>query len=191
MTFWKIAFRVLLAMIVGALAGALFKSVLPAALAYVVAIVVTVAELVASLASGQRGAGGSVRLMMRMGAVLLSWPITAWLLAFAFEDRGVRIGLAAAVASAIGMGAAKNGYGQDTARLFTVLVATAIPVYAALAAVLSGNGPAMIAACGATAVAPLTAAVANVWPATHHARLMTASAVCVAAGFAVFLRTLI
>lgn len=192
MTIWKIFFRLLLAVVIGAIASLLFQSVLPAKEAQALGLLIGAVELVGSLFTSQSGAGGGVRIMLRMGEVLLSWPVAAWaLMAAGLHDPGIRLGLAAGIASAVGMGAARFGYGKDTARLVAVLVACAIPIYALVSALLSGDAKAMIAACLAAAVAPITASVAHVWPDTHSVRFVSASVLCVAGGMAVFVSSLL
>lgn len=189
MAFWKIVFRVLVALIIGAMAGLLFQAVLPKEEARLLGIGVTIAELVGSLATAQHGAGHGLRMMMRMGEVLLAWPLAAWVLMWAGVDHpGVRIGVAAAIASAVGMGAARHGNGRESARLVAVIIAVAIPCYVVLSAVASGDARSLIAACLACAVAPMTASVAHVWPDARRGQFVAASVVCAASSLAVFVR---
>ncbi len=187
----KFIFRLLLGIIVAILAGALFGQVLPASAVWAVVVVVACAEFLGGVVGQHGGAGSSARLMVRMGATVAAWPLTALVLSYVIENRDVRIGLAAAVASIVGMGAAKNGSGRDSARLLTVIIAVAIPAYAALMAVLSGDRWAMVAACVAVAVAPLTALLAWVWPDAHHEKLLAASGLAAVAGCAVVLRAFV
>lgn len=198
--FWKIIFRILLAAFIGALAGLLFRSVLPAAGANGIAIGVAIIELVGGLATARNSAGVGIRFMLWLGEIVLAWPCAAWLLVMAswwapawlgLTDRGFRIGLAAAIACAIGMFAARHGYGRESARLVAIIVAVAIPAYAILAAVVSGDGLAVIAGCIAAAVAPATAGVAHVWPDGHYERLRTAGAICLIAMIAVIARLVV
>ena len=187
MTLWKLLFRVLLAAIIGSVAALLFRSVLPAAEAQVLGIVIGIVELAGSLVTSQHGAGAGIRVMLRSGEVLLSWPLAAWaLMAAGLTDPGVRLGLAAAVASAVGMGAARFGYGKDSARLVAVIIAVSIPIYALVSAILGGEPKAMIAACVAASIAPITASVAHVWPDAHASRFVTASVLCGLGAAAVF-----
>lgn len=190
--FLKLIFRILLALLIGVLAGLLFRAVLPAPAANAVAVGVAVIELVGSLATAKSGGGHGIRFVLWLGEVILAWPIAAWVLAWAgLHDRGVRVGLAAAIACAVGMLAARHGYGRENARLVAIIVAVAIPAYAILAAVASDDGRAVIAGCLAAAVAPTTAAIAHVWPDAHYDRLMAASVVCLIAAGVVLARTIL
>lgn len=192
MTIWKILFRIALAAVIGAIASLLFQSVLPVAEAQVLGLVIGAVELAGSLFTSQSGAGGGIRVMMRMGEVLLSWPAAAWgLMLLGMGDPGIRLGLAAGIASAVGMGAARFGYGKDSARLIAVLIAVAIPVYALVSAILGGDPKALIAGCIAAAVAPVTASVAHVWPSSHASRFVAASVLCAAAGVAVLVSSVL
>ncbi|HEU0276248.1 MAG TPA: hypothetical protein VFQ95_00275 [Rhodanobacteraceae bacterium] len=115
---------------------------------------------------------------------LRSTTLAAWaLVVVGVPDRGVRIGLAAAVAAAVGMLASRHGSGRDSARLVTLIFAMLIPLYAALRAVFAGGAGAMAVACLAVAVAALTASLGNVWPDGYERKFTAAAgiALCAAA----------
>lgn len=195
-TFWKLVGRIILALVIGALAAALFHSVLPSGWAELIGLCIAVAEFAAGLFTSQHTAGGGIRTMLRMGEVTLSWPIAAWIV-YGIEryalninspDRGVQIGLGAACAALVGMAASRHGYGHESARLVSVLIACVIPAGVMLFAIAGSDHLGVLAAIVACAIAPVTAGVAHVWPDGHHLRLQYASMLCVAAGAAVMAR---
>ncbi|HEX7325346.1 MAG TPA: hypothetical protein VF292_08350 [Rhodanobacteraceae bacterium] len=153
--FLKFAAHVLVAL-AGALAAyILFKSVLPAPAVEAVSIVIFVAGLIGFIVTAKSGAGHGFRLLLRLGWVVLVWPLFAWALQYAgLHDRGVRIGLAAAAAAGVGLWLGQTkGSKEDTQRLMAVMAAVAIPAYAMIHALVSGDGSSLIAACVAVAVA--------------------------------------
>lgn len=177
----RILFRLLFASLTFALGWALFRHVLPEPAASAVAIVLALAELFAPVVirtGTNSGMGGGVRLFMRLGATLITWPLAAWgLSAAGLADRPARIGIAAAIASAVGVMAAGHGSGRDSVRLWSVAAAAAVPVYAlAHALVAVPVDPLAVACgCGAVVVALLVARHANGWP-IHHERVLALAA---------------
>lgn len=179
---FRLALKLGVAVLVGWLAVLLFGQVLPRRVALGVGIVLGLLELAGAASGGNRG---PLRLTLKLGEVVLTWPLAA--LAFQFigvTDRGTRIGLAAAIAAGVGMAASRHGSGRESARLLTLMLAMAVPVYAVARAVVAGQRLGMVAACLAAAVAPVTAGVANVWPDGHHSRLLAAAFIALAAAVA-------
>jgi hypothetical protein len=129
-----------------------------------------------------------MRVLLKTGAAFLAWPGLAWgLLALGLADRGVRIALAAAAASALGIFAAGHGQGREHARLAATLVAVAIPVYALAAALVGDTRLAAAAGCLAVAVAFVTAKVALVWPDRLEETMVGGAAIAICAGVATLL----
>ena len=185
----RIILRLFLASLIFACGWALFRQVLPLPAACAVAVILALAELVAPVVAGNgSGMGGGVRLFVRLGATLITWPLAAWALAAAgLTDRPARIAIAAAIASAMGVMAAGHGSGRDTVKLWAVTAAAAVPVYAlALALVSAPVDPiACACACGAVAVALLVTRHVITWPIQHERVLvMAAGAVTLAGGLA-------
>lgn len=185
--------RLFLASLIFAFGWALFREVLPVPAACVVAIVLALAELAApAIARSGAGVGGGLRLLLRLGATLIAWPIAAWVLDVAgLADRPARIAIAAAIASAGGVMAAGHGSGKDTARLWAVVAAAAVPVYALMQALVCApvDPLAVACACGAVAIALLVTRQAIVWPLEHERVLAGAAGAVTLAG--VFAGTLV
>jgi hypothetical protein len=184
----RILFRLLFASLTFALGWALFRQVLPQPAASAVAIVFALAELFAPVVirtGTNRGMGGGVRLFLRLGATLITWPLAAWgLSAAGLADRPARIAIAAAIASAVGVMAAGHGSGRDTVRLWAVMAAAAVPVYTLAHALVSMpvDPLAVACGCGAVAVALLVARQAIVWPIQHERVLALATGAASLAG---------
>jgi len=179
--------RLFLASLIFAFGWALFREVLPVPAACGVAIVLALAELAAPAIarSGAGNVGGGLRLLVRLGATLITWPIAAWALDVAgLADRPARIAIAAAIASAGGVMAAGHGSGKDTARLWAVVAAAAVPVYALMQALACApvDPLAVTCACGAVAIALLVTRQAIVWPLEHERVLAFAAGAVTLAG---------
>lgn len=188
-----IGWRVLIAVVVGVIAMYLFRSVLSARGAEAVGIIVAVAELGGSLLTSKSGAGHGFRFLVRLGEVVLSWPVAAYVLQYVgVGDRDMRIGFAAAVSAAIGMLAQRHGSGRETRRLVTVACACAIPAYAMIHSILSGDAYAVIASCVAVAIALCTVRVAVPGlPPKHRDALVACAGAVLCAGVLAVARTLI
>jgi hypothetical protein len=186
----KFLLRLFVASLIFTGGWALFRLVLPLPAACVLAVVLAIAELLAPamVSAGAGGFGGGLRLFVRMGATVISWPVFAWMLEVAgMTDRPARIALAAAAASAAGVLAAGHGSGKDTVRLWAVTAAVALPAYAAMQALLVDpvDPLAVAAASVAVVVGLLVARQAIVWPTNHSRVLVTAAgAVALAGAFA-------
>lgn len=184
----RILFRLFFASLIFACGWALFREVLPIPAACVVAIILAVAELIAPAVSRtgtQSGMGGGVRLFARLGGSLITWPLAASALAAAgLTDRPARIAVAAIVASAVGVIAAGHGSGRDTVRLWAVVAAVAVPVYALAQALVTTPADPLAIACGciAVSVALLVARQSIVWPMQHERVMALAAATCALAG---------
>lgn len=184
----RIVFRLFLSSLIFALGWALFRQVLPGPAAVGVAIILALAELFAPAVTRtgtNSGMGGGLRLFVRMGATLITWPLAAWALSAAgLEDRPARIAIAAAIASAVGVMAAGHGSGRDTVRLWTVTAAVAVPAYAIVRALVSVpvDPLAVACGCGAVAVALLVARQTIVWPVQHERVLALAACAVSLAG---------
>lgn len=176
----KILPRLFAASLVFVLSWVLFRQVLAAAVAGMLAGILALAEL---LADG--GFGGGMRLFVRLGGSLIIWPIAAWLLdAAGMSDRRARIAVAAAVASAAGVLAAGHGSGKETVRLWAVVAACALPLYALMRVLLAAptDSFAVAAGCVAVGVALLVARQAIVWPHYQSRALLIAAGSVAAAG---------
>lgn len=163
-----------------AVAGWLLLQVLPVPAAWALAAVLAGIELV----GGRGSSGAGLRAVARLDATLLAWPAAALLLTYAgVADRDARIALAAAVAAAAGVAAARHGSGADSNRLWSVVAAVAIPAYAMLHTIsLPVLDPlALTGSCLAAAVAVLVARSAIVWPPHQRAALAVGAAVAGAA----------
>jgi len=184
----RIVFRLLFSSLIFALGWALFRQVLPASAAVAVAIILALAEQFAPavIRTGTNsGMGGGLRLFVRLGATLMTWPLAVWALSAAgLEDRPARIAIAAAIASAVGVMAAGHGSGRDTMRLWAVTAAVAVPAYALARALVSVpvDPLAVACGCGAVAVALLVARQAIVWPIQHERVLVLAAGAASLAG---------
>ena len=169
---------VAIAVAIGILATALFALVVPLPIAAVLGIGVGIVELVGS-ARGQ-----SLRVLLRVDALLLAWPIAAAALDFAgIADRGLRISIAAGIAAIFAGIAAGRGSGDDDSRMRIAILATIICGYALLRTLVRPLDPwALVAASAAAAVPLLTiSSGAIVLPRTHKSALRVAAYVCVLA----------
>ena len=174
--------NVVLALLVGLVAAWLFMQVLPVPAAVALAIVIALIELAGSLKSG---AGAGLRAVLALDLVLLAWPLTAWVLLYAgVADRPTRIALAAAVAAAAGLAATRHGSGMDSRRLWSIVAALAIPMYAMAHTIILPvlDPPAMASACLAAGVAILVARAGNVWPKEHRDLMLYAAGAAGVAG---------
>lgn len=184
----RILFRLFFASLIFACGWALFREVLPIPAACVVAIILAVAELIAPAVSRtgtQSGIGGGLRLFTRLGGTLITWPLAAWALAAAgLLDYSTRVAIAASVASAVGIMAAGHGSGRDTVRVWAVVAAVTVPVYALAQALVTTPADPLAIACGciAVAVALLVARQSIPWPIQHERVMAFAAATCALAG---------
>jgi len=141
------------------------------------------------LRGGTGSLGGGLRLFSRLGATLVSWPVFAWLLEYAgMTDRAARIALAAAAASVAGLLAAGHGSGKDTARLWAIVAAVAVPSYAMTQTLLVQPADPLAFAAGSAAlvVALLVSRQSLIWPQEQSRLLLIATGfVLVSAGMAV------
>ncbi|MHB1537484.1 MAG: hypothetical protein ACYCYN_03095 [Solirubrobacteraceae bacterium] len=172
--------RLFFAFLTFAVAGWLLLQVLPVPAAWALAGVLAAIELV----GGRGSSGAGLRAVLRLDATLLAWPLAALLLTYAdVADRDARIALAAAVAAAAGVAAARHGSGADSNRLWSVVAAVCIPLYAMLRTIsLPVLDPlALAGSCLAAAVAVLVARSAIVWPPLQRAALLAGAAACGAA----------
>jgi len=159
-------------------AALLFHAVLPAPAAWVLAAIVALIELVGA---ARNGIGSGLRALVRVDLTLLVWPAAALLLQFAgMSDRPARIALAAAVASAAGIAASRHGSGAESQRLYTVLAAIGIPLYAVIHVIVQpvDDPLALAAAALAGVVAALVVRGALVWPDPHRRWLLLCAAAC-------------
>lgn len=185
----RFLFRLFLASLIWVLGYWLFSSVLPIPAAAVVAAVLALAELFGGGVGRRGGAGGGLRLLIATGSTLISWPASAlglqWL---GIADRPARIAIAAGAAAVLGVFAAGHGSGKESRRLWAVLAAGAIPLYALIAALLISPPDPLALASGAAAigVALVVAKQAIVWPTNHETALgIAASAAFISAGLCV------
>ncbi|MBW8075263.1 MULTISPECIES: hypothetical protein [Metallibacterium] len=172
--------KIIFAFVTFAAAGWLLLQVLPVPAAWALAGVLAGIELV----GGRGSSGAGLRAVLRLDATLLAWPAAALLLTYAgVHDRDARIALAAAVAAAAGVAASRHGSGADSNRLWSVVAAVAIPVYAMLHTIsLPALDPlALAGSCLAAAVAVLVARSAIVWPPLQRQALLAGAAVAGAA----------
>ena len=190
----KTMFRLFLASLIFIGAYWLFAQVQPAAIAAAIAALLALAELFEPAIAGRSGADGGLRLFVRLGATLISWPAFALLLQFAgMADRPLRICVAAAAASGAGVLAAGHGSGRDTVRLWAVIAASAVPLDALLQALMAQplDPLAIAAGAGAVAVAALVARQSIVWPQEHARLLLICAGACACAGVLVVLPALV
>ena len=183
--------NIILALITCAIFGLLFEQVLPVAPSWILAVAVALIEL---WGSGKHGAGTGLRAVLTLDAVLLAWPLTALALTYAgVADRPTRIALAAAVAAAAGLAATRHGSGMDSRRLWSLVAALAIPMYAMLHTIILPvlDPPAMASASLAAGVAILVARAGNVWPREHRELMLWAAGAAGVAGLACALPMLI
>ncbi len=171
-----------------------FAAVQPTPAAAIIAALLALAELFEPMIAGRSGAGGGLRLFVRLGATLLAWPAFALALEFAgMADRPLRITISAAAASAAGVLAAGHGSGRDTVRLWAVIAAAIVPLDALAQALLASPADhlAIAAGAGAVAVAALVARQSIVWPNDHSRLLLACAGACGIAGLLVALPALI
>lgn len=172
--------KLILAFLTFAVAGWLLLQVLPVPAAWALAAVLTGIELI----GGRGSSGAGLRAVLRLDATLLTWPLAALLLTYAgIADRDARIALAAAVAAAAGVAAARHGSGADSNRLWSVVAACLIPLYAMLHTIAAPvlDPLALAGSCLAACVAVLVARSAIVWPPRQRAALLAGAAVAGAA----------
>ena len=170
---------VAIAALIGILAAWLFAGVLPLPVAAVLGIVIGTIELVGS-ARGQ-----SLRVLLRVDALLLAWPGAAAVLYFAgLQDRGLRISIAAAVAAVFAGIAAGRGSGDDDARMRVAILSVLIVGYSLMRTfVQPGWDLWAVAAASAAAAVPLLtiSGGAIVLPRTHKTALRVGAYLCVLA----------
>jgi hypothetical protein len=172
----------ILAVLVGLIAAWLFMQVLPTPAAVTLAIIIAVIEFAGSL---KNGAGAGLRAVLALDLVLLAWPLTALALTYAgVSDRPTRIALSAAAAAAAGLAATRHGSGMDSRRLWSIVAALAIPMYAMAHTLILPvlDPPAMASACLAAGVAILVARAGNVWPREHRDLMIWAAGAAGVAG---------
>jgi len=171
--------RICLAAVIGLTGYWLFGQVLPSTASTSLAAVLAAAEIVDPiLRRGTGGLGGGLRLFSRLGATLVSWPAFAWLLEYAgMTDRAARIAFAAAAASAAGLLAAGHGSGKDTARLWAIVAAVAVPGYAMMQTLLvqPADPLALAASSAAIVVALLVTRQSLIWPQEQSRLLLIAT----------------
>ena len=190
----KTMFRLLVASLIFVGTYWLFAQIQPTPVAAAIAALLALAELFEPAIAGRSGAGGGLRLFVRLGATLISWPAFALLLQFAgMADRPLRIASAAAAASAAGVLAAGHGSGRDTVRLWAVIAACVVPLDALLQALMASpiDHLALAAGAGAVAVAALVARQSIVWPQEHARLLLLCAGACACAGALVALPALL
>ena len=171
--------RIALALATGAIAGWLLLQVMPASAAWILAAIVAAVELFGS------GSGSGLRSVLTLDATLLAWPLAALVLSFAgVADRDARIALASAVAAAVGVAASRHGSGGDSARLWSVVAACLIPLYALMHAIAAPvlDPLALGGSCLAAAIAALVARSAVIWPPMQRRALFAGAAACGVAG---------
>ncbi len=190
----KLLMRLFLASLFFIVGYWLFAQIQPNAVALAIGILVGLAELFEPVIVGRAGAGGGLRLFVRLGGTLISWPLFALLLQFiGMADRPLRIAIAAAAASAAGVQAAGHGSGRDTVRLWAVIAACAVPLDALAQALLALplDHLAIAAGAGAVAVALLVARQSIVWPNDHSRLLLACAGACACAGALVALPAIV
>ena len=171
-------FALAIAVAIGVLAAALFATVVPLPVAAVLGITVGIIELVGS-ARGQ-----SIRVLLRVDALLLAWPGAAavlWLAGVA--DRGLRIAIAAAVAAIFAGIAAGRGSGDDDSRMRIAILSVLICGYALLRNFVQPLDPWALVAASAAAAVPLLVVSGGgvVLPRTHKLALRSGAYLCVLA----------
>ena len=171
-------FAIAVAVAIGILAAALFSLVVPLPIAAVLGIAVGAIELVGS------SRGQSLRVLLRVDALLLAWPVAALLLYLAgMQNRGLRISIAAGIAAIFAGIAGGRSSGEDDARMRIAILSVLICGYALLRVLVRPLDPwALVAASAAAAVPLLTiSSGAIVLPRTHKSALRVAAYVCVLA----------
>jgi xanthosine utilization system XapX-like protein len=147
--------KLVLAVVTGVVAGLLFGQVVPPDAAIALGMLIGLIELVGA----QRGQ--SIRALLKLDAVVISWPLTALVFhMLGVPHRGLRIALAAAVAATLAAIAAGRGAGQDGSRLRVVILSILIVGYAILRSMTRPviEPWALIAACLAAAIPLLVVA---------------------------------
>lgn len=185
----RILFRVLLAIIIAMVGYWYFSALLPPAGAMTIAVIIAFAELAGSLFArgGSAGAGGGMRVVLRSGLPLLTWPGFAWLLvAVGVGERDLRIALAATAACLLGAFAAHHGQGRNQYHLLAILVVASIALTSLAVALLSGSRHAVAAGCLAVAVAVWVTRASHPWGDAQAKWLATSSAMVLISGAAVF-----
>jgi hypothetical protein len=174
-------FRLFIASLVFVLFYWLYAHVLPPFPAAVVGGVLAIAEVFAPMLTGSGSHGGSLRLMLALGAPALAWPLAVIGLGVLHSPltHTDLVSLGAIAAAATGLAATAHGSGRDTPRLTAVLVGACIAVYALAAALFAPSYDPLAIGLGATAVAAaaLTARVVVVLPQSHKAALDSAVAI--------------
>ena len=168
-------FALAIAVAIGILAAWLFALVVPLPVAAVLGIAVGVIELVGS-ARGQ-----SIRVLLRVDALLLAWPGAAavlWLAGVA--DRGLRISIAGGIAAVFAGIAAGRGSGDDDARMRIAILSVLIVGYALLRTLVRPLDPWSLVAASAAAAVPLLtiSSGAIVLPRTHKTALRVGAYLC-------------
>lgn len=169
--------KILVAFATFAAAGFLLLQVLPAPAAWILAAVVAGIEIFGS------GSGSGLRSILQLDATLLAWPAAALALAYAgVQDRDARISIAAAAAAAVGVAASRHGSGADSSRLWSVVAAVSIPLYAMAHTIAAPtlDPLAMTGSCAAAVVAALVARSAIVWPPAQRRMLLAGVAAATA-----------
>lgn len=172
----------ILAVLVGLVAAWLFVQVLPTPAAVALAIIIAIIEFAGSL---KNGAGAGLRAVLALDLVLLAWPLTSLALLYAgVSDRPTRIALASAAAAAAGLAATRHGSGMDSRRLWSIVAALAIPMYAMAHTIVLPvlDPPALASACLAAGIAILVARAGNVWPREHRDLMLYAAGAAGVAG---------
>ncbi|WP_297920249.1 hypothetical protein [Metallibacterium sp.] len=169
---------VAIAVAIGVLAAALFATVVPLPVAAVLGITVGIIELVGS-ARGQ-----SIRVLLRVDALLLAWPVAALLLYLAgMQDRGLRISIAAGIAAVFAGLAAGRGSGDDDTRMRIAILSVLIVGYSIMRTLVQPLDPWALVAASAAAAVPLLIVSGGgvVLPRTHKTALRVAAYFCVLA----------
>ena len=168
-------FAIAVAALIGVLAAALFAGVLPLPVAVVLGIAVGIIELVGS-ARGQ-----SLRVLLRVDALLLAWPAAAFLLYLAgMQDRGLRISIAAGIAAVFAGIAGGRSSGEDDARMRIAILSVLIVAYALLRVLVRPLDPWALVAASAAAAVPLLIVSGGgvVLPRTHKTALRVGAYLC-------------
>jgi hypothetical protein len=175
---FRFVLHVLVVLLVGVVAFYLYGAVLPSHAAIVLAVLIAALELVSPIVAKNHGL--SARIMGKLALPLVGWPILAISL-----ERGLRLdwatGMAVAAVGAVATGflSAGHGSGWESLRLAGAGTATAIALYAMVAAIVTG-GPAaaMAAASIAVGIATLVVYQTGVWPGRHERALLWATGAC-------------
>lgn len=178
----SLAFRLLLALLVGALVAWYFGIIMPAGLAAVVGIAAGIAEFFGLGGGGGRGHGAGLRIALRAGLPLLSWPAFVLIArAVGVHDAALAVALAAIPAAASGVFTPHRGQGREQGYLIAIMIASAVPLFAFAGALHAGSVSACAAAAAAAAAACGAARLAQVWS-DEASRLLLAGCGIAAAG---------